>query len=194
MSPITDAELVEQTRSGDMTAYNRLARRWESGLYRFALRILGNAEDARDVSQEALIKAYTNIGRLRDPAKFKSWVFHIVLNLCRDRKRSPRHRPGESWEEGTPLEWEAVERTPSPGPEAAAHRAGVTEMVSQALSRLPAEQRTAILLKEYQGFTSEEVGEITGVPAATVRTRIFYGLKRVRVLLHESGVDRDVLS
>ncbi len=188
---MTDAELVAQTRSGDLQAFNTLTRRWDGSLYRFARRQLGNEEDARDVCQEALVKAYLNIGRLRDPAKFKSWAHHIVLNLCRDRYRSAKSRvQTTAYEEGRPDELTLVESGPGADapPDEGARRILLRETLTRVMGRLPEEQRAAILLKEYQGFTSEEISEITGVPAATVRTRIFYGLKAVRRMLAEEGV------
>jgi RNA polymerase sigma-70 factor (ECF subfamily) len=191
LKPESDAELVALAQEGDMEAYNSLVRRWDPSLYRFARRLLGNDEDARDVSQEALVKAYLNIRRLRDPGKFKSWVHHIVLNLCRDRYRSPRSRAvTEAYEEGQPGELTMVTEGPvMAGPDVSAHRSGLSEILESALDRLPPEQRTAILLREYQGLNSEEIAEVTGVPAATVRTRIFYGLKTVRRILREMGIE-----
>ena len=73
-------------------------------------------------------------------------------------------------------------------PDREAHRSGLAGLLGEVLDRLPAEQREAILLREYQGFTSTEIAEITGVPATTVRTRIYYGLKAVRRELTDRGI------
>lgn len=187
---MTDAELVALTQAGNLNAFNQLAGRWESSLYGFVRRTLGDAEEARDVCQEALVKAFQNIARLRDGGKFKSWIHYIALNLCRDRFRSPRSRAETvSFEEGG---WaDQGEAVASASPEAADRRAetsSLSDVLQSALAELPPEQRTSILLREYQGFTSEEIGEVMGVPAATVRTRIYYGLKTLRRTLR----DRDI--
>lgn len=187
MSLLSDAELVTLTQSGNLQAFNSLAQKWDASLYRFARRFLGNDEDAREVCQEALVKAYLNINRLRDPAKFKSWVHHIALNLCRDRSRSARvRRETVSYEEAVA----AAETVRNPASEAdrEAYRTVLAEVLDDVMGRLSDEQRTAILLREYHGFTSEEIGEMTGVPATTVRTRIYYGLKSVRRMLNERGI------
>lgn len=187
---LSDTELVSLSQGGDPQAFDQLAVRVHGSLYRFTRRLVRNEEDARDICQEAMVKAHRNIGRLRDPEKFTGWLHHITLNLARDRFRSPRTRV-----ESASLDDEAVrmraeehrtdrERTP----EHDAHKADLVDTIEDVLAQLPEEQRTAILLREYQGFTSEEVGEITGVPAATVRTRIFYGLKSVRRKLGERGI------
>ena len=190
LSTLTDAELVALSQQGNLQAFNNLADRWNGSLFRFTCRTLGNEDDARDVVQEALLRAYQNIGRLRDPAKFKSWVHHIALNLCRDKFRSAAWRASvtpyeEEGEAGFRLSAAEVD---SWAGDRAARQVGLSRVLQRALETVPDEQRTAILLREYQGFTSEEIGEITGVPAATVRTRIFYGLKTVRKTLQSWGV------
>jgi len=187
---LTDAELVVKAQAGDVAAFNQLASRWESALYGFTRRTLGDAEDARDVCQEALVKAYQNIQRLRDGEKFKSWIHYIALNLCRDRFRSPRARA-----EHVPFEENVPDRPSVPAARAdhVAEAGSLSALLTSVLDELPMEQRTSIVLREYQGLTSEEIGEIMGVPAATVRTRIFYGLKALRVALRARGVERSDL-
>jgi RNA polymerase sigma-70 factor (ECF subfamily) len=177
-------------------AFNELAGRWESALYGFIRRTLGDTEDARDVCQEALVKAYRNIDRLRDGEKFKSWVHYIALNLCRDRFRSPRARTAF-----VPYEEEGGDAPPTRGIEAegepadrSAEAASLGTFLKDLLEELPAEQRTSIVLREYQGLTSEEIGEIMGVPAATVRTRIYYGLKTLRAAMKSRGLERTDLT
>lgn len=195
MRSLTDAQLVARTQAGDVGAFNELANRWESALYGFVRRTLGDAEDARDVCQEALVKAYRNIDRLREGEKFKSWIHYIALNLCRDRFRSPRARMDfVAYEEGgdePPTRGlpAGAERT-----EDAAEGASLGALLREMLERLPPEQRTSIVLREYQGLTSEEIGEITGVPAATVRTRIYYGLKALRAAMKARGIERTDLT
>jgi RNA polymerase sigma-70 factor (ECF subfamily) len=183
---MTDAELVTQSQQGDLQAFNRLAGKWHAGLYHFVHRTLGNAEEAQDVCQEALLKAYLNIQRLRDPGKFRAWLHHIALNLCRDWHRSAKSRPsGPSIDEVRPADLLTGVRGAT---DERAERNDLLAVVREALEGLSLEQRTAILLREYQGFTSQEIAEITGVPAATVRTRIFYGLKSLRRTLDARGI------
>lgn len=189
MDSLSDEQLVTLAQQGNAAAYGRLSARWESSVYRFVLRVLGNREDARDVCQEALVKAYLNIARLREGRKFKSWVHHIALNLCRDRFRaagaSAEHRAFD--DEGPEESRVAVLRAQVGSPELDTHRAQLADLLQEVLAKLPSEQRSAILLREYHGFTSEEIAEISGVPAATVRTRIFYGLRSVRRHLQARG-------
>ena len=190
LQTLDDAELVILARDGHLAAFNCLVGRWEGSLYAFARRMLGDSEEARDVCQEALVRVWTHLGRLREPDRFRPWAHHIVLNLCRDRHRSRRSRGrAEEYIEGEPAELRLVENVRTPGsPAADAHVAGLGEAVEKALGSLPAEQRAAILLREYHGFTAEEIATMSGVPAATVRTRIFYGLRSVRRTLAARGI------
>ena len=190
MDALTDEQLVVLIQQGNINAFNSLSQRWETSLYRFIRRMMGNSEDARDVCQEAWSKAYQNIGSLRDGSKFRSWIHYIALNLCRDRFRSLKSRAiHSSYEEGG-LET-MPEGTGKAGQWATTRHVEQTSLktlLDDVLTELPNEQRTAIVLREYQGFSSEEIAEITGVPAATVRSRIFYGFKALRRLLNERGI------
>ncbi|MBD3334882.1 MAG: sigma-70 family RNA polymerase sigma factor [Candidatus Eisenbacteria bacterium] len=195
VSSTSDADLVAQSQRGNLEAFNSLALRWNDGLYRFIRRTLGNDEDARDICQEALVKAYQNIGRLRDPEKFRAWIHHIALNLCRDWYRSARRRrEPESYDATDRQDGRALEDADRRwATDHASERRSLGEVLHEIMEGLPLDQRTAILLREYQGFTSQEIAQITGVPAATVRTRIFYGLKSARKMLQERGITTDHL-
>lgn len=191
LDAMTDEQLVELSQNGDLTAFNHLVERWETSVYRFVRRTVGNPDDARDLCQEALTKAFQNIERLREGRKFKSWVHHIALNVCRDRFRTARSRTDlRSLEDFSAEEIQAAAEDARPdAPDNRVKRVSLQVILGSALDRLPAEQKTAIVLREYHGFNSEEIAEMTGVPAATVRTRIFYGLKAIRRTFHDRGVD-----
>jgi RNA polymerase sigma-70 factor, ECF subfamily len=185
---MTDTELAVLSQQGNAEAFNKLAQRWGEPLFRFVRRTLGNDEDARDTCQDTFVKAYTNIARLKNPERFKSWLHHIALNLCRDRYRAAKVRSAQEYEEGLSESFIPVNPTVEKAPDRTAERTNLGEILTQVVDQLSPDQKTAILLREYQGFSTEEIAQITGVPAATVRTRIFYGLKTMRKLLPEYGV------
>ena len=90
MESMTDAQLATLSREGDREAFGLLASRWDRRLFGFLHRLLGDEASAREACQEALLKAYRNIGRLRRPEHFKAWIHQIAINLCRDRGRSQK--------------------------------------------------------------------------------------------------------
>ena len=190
---MTDAELVHLCQNGDASAFNTLAARWEGSLYRLALRTLGDADEAKDVCQEALIKAWNNISRLRDDSKFKSWVHHIVMNLCRDRFRKTKSR-GTSLSLDDPDTFLAGELSlgEADSADVSAQSQSLGTALEAVLGSLPDEQRTCLVLREAHGFTSAEIADIVGVPAGTVRTRIYYGLKKVREAMRRTGLAQEL--
>jgi RNA polymerase sigma-70 factor, ECF subfamily len=190
LKTLSDERLVTLSQAGDTQAFNHLVSRWESAIYGFLRRALGDREEARDLCQETLVRAYQNIGGLRDGTRFKPWLYRIALNLCRDRSRTARARTAESTldENGPDGLRLSSERAHALSPDRSVARGELVAELEAALAALPEEQREAILLREYQGLTSEEIGALTHVPAATVRTRIFYGLKSVRRRLSERGI------
>ena len=89
----TDEELVDRSRGGDVDSFNKLILRWERPIYALAYRVIGREEDARDVCQEAFLRAYRALPGFKGEAKFSSWLYRITLNLCRDWIRRQRRAP-----------------------------------------------------------------------------------------------------
>src|SRR5687767_4318690 len=102
---LTDDELVTRSRSGDIDSFNQLILRWERPIYALAYRTIGREEEARDVSQEAFLRAYRALPGFKGEAKFSSWLYRITLNLCRDWLRKQRRAPVQQIPEGVdPIE------------------------------------------------------------------------------------------
>lgn len=178
--PWTDEELVERSIAGDRDSFNQLILRWERPIYALAYRVIGREEDARDVVQETFLRAFRAIKGFKRQAKFSSWLYRIALNLCRDWIRRERRTPIVPTPEGLdPIEM-AREIDPSPSVEEMAWRGELTRSVEQAMKRLPEEQRTAIILKEYHGLTFQEISDLLGCPLSTVKTRLYQGLSVLR--------------
>lgn len=188
LDTMTDAQLAALSQQGNRDAFGVLASRWDGPLYGFLRRVLGDEELARDACQETLLRAYIKLPSLREPAAFKSWLHTIALNLCRDRGRSPVLRE-VALDHAMPDEPTARDASPFEQ----VHHDDLASALRRLLARLPIEQRSAIVLREFEGFTSQEIASMTGVPAATVRSRIFYGLKALRSMLPEYGITQDEL-
>ena len=178
---MTDAQLAISSQQGDREAFSALASRVGGSLQGLLRRELGDAEAARDLCQETFIRAWLHIGRLRNPERFRPWIHRIALNLCRDRLRS-LNRGAVEVELGDEAN---TKRSQNPDPLNRLEALDAVESMDAMLARLPEEQRLAIVLREIHGLTSTEIGTMTGVPASTVRTRIYYGLMSLRRMLSE---------
>jgi RNA polymerase sigma-70 factor (ECF subfamily) len=184
---VTDEELVARSQGGDVDSFNQLILRWERPIYALAYRVIGREEDARDVCQEAFLRAYRALPGFKGQAKFSSWLYRIALNLCRDWIRRQRRTPVVEIPDGV----DPAELAPDTGPaesiEDLVARRELSAIVEEAMTLLPEEQRTAIILKEYHGLTFQEIADLQSVPLSTVKTRLYQGLSVLRRHLEKNG-------
>ena len=183
----TDEELVALSIGGDVESFNQLVVRWERPIYALAYRVIGREEEARDVVQETFLRAFRGIGNFRGQAKFSSWVYRIALNLCRDWIRRERRTPILPAPEGVDVIELAAEQGPAESIEDLVARNDMSQVVADLMTRLPEEQRTAIILKEYHGMTFQEIADLQGCPLSTVKTRLYQGLSVLRRQLERQG-------
>jgi len=187
--PSTDEELVARSMGGDLDSFNQLVLRWERPIYALAYRVIGREEDARDVAQETFLRAFRALKGFKGQAKFSSWLYRITLNLCRDWIRRERRTPVVQAPEGVDVIELAGETSPSESIEELVSRHEIGRAVAKAMSQLPEEQRTAIILKEYHGLTFQEIADLLDCPLSTVKTRLYQGLTVLRKRLREAGVE-----
>jgi len=152
--------MVERAKRGETEAFEEIVRQWEPRLYNFALKHLGNVDDAKDITQEVFFLVYRKINQIRKPESFSSWVFSIAMNEIR-----------KMWKK------RARERVEIKLPSHTSEKEGYAVI---ALQMIPPEQREAILLKEIEGFSIKEIAGILKIPEGTVKSRIFYGLKALK--------------
>ena len=183
----TDEELVARSQSGDVESFNQLILRWERPIYALAYRVIGREEEARDVCQEAFLRAFRALPGFKGQAKFSSWLYRITLNLCRDWIRRQRRTPVSQMPEDVDLAEMAATQGPVESIEDLVARRELSAVVEEAMAQLPEEQRTAIILKEYHGMTFQEIAELQGCPLSTVKTRLYQGLSVLRRQLERNG-------
>src|SRR5712691_745880 len=183
----TDEELVARSIGGDSDSFNELVLRWERPIYALAYRTIGREEDARDVCQETFLRAFRALPGFRGQAKFSSWLYRIALNLCRDWMRRNRRAPMVDVPDGVEIHELAANKQEVETVEDLAARAELSGAVAEAMERLPAEQRTAIILKEYHGLTFQEIADLMSCPLSTAKTRLYQGLTLLRRYLAEQG-------
>ena len=177
----TDEELVARATAGDQDSFNQLVARWERPIYALAYRTLGREEEARDVVQEAFLRAYRGLKGFKGEAKFSSWLYRITLNLCRDWIRRERRAPIVQVPEGVdPVDLADAQVSPSESVEDLVGRREMSQAVAKAMAELPEEQRVAIMLKEYHGLTFQEIADQLDCPLSTVKTRLYQGLSVLR--------------
>jgi RNA polymerase sigma-70 factor (ECF subfamily) len=181
----TDEELVEACLAGEESAFDVLLGRWEKRIRGAIYRLVGSDEEARDLCQEAFLKAYKSLRSFKQEARFSSWLYQIALNLCRDRMRRRRGKTMVSLDE---LE-EGGAAMPVAGPTALdlLQERDTSRLVAQAIEALPDEQREVIILKEYEGLTFLEIAHVLDVPISTVKTRLYRGLDQLRARLEREG-------
>jgi RNA polymerase sigma-70 factor (ECF subfamily) len=186
----TDEELVARSVAGDADSFNQLILRWERPIYALAYRVIGRDEDARDVVQETFLRAFRALPGFKGQAKFSSWLYRIALNLCRDWIRRQKRTPVVAAPEGVDVIELAAEQGPVESIEDLVARNQLSETVAVAMQKLPEEQRTAIILKEYHGLTFQEIADLQGCPLSTVKTRLYQGLSILRRDLESRGMTR----
>jgi RNA polymerase sigma-70 factor (ECF subfamily) len=177
-----DGELVQRWQSGDEGAFEDLVRRHERRVFRLLLRMLGNREEAEDVTQEAFLSLHRHGHRFRREARFSTFVYRVASNAALNRRRTlgrNRNRIGE-----LEVRQKAGFDLPSGprDPEDAAAGSEAQERVQEALLELPADLRVAVVLYDIEGQSYQEVARVLGIPEGTVKSRIH----RARSALRDS--------
>ena len=161
---VEDRDLIAKARRGSVDAYNVLVSRWERRVFNYLRRLVGDREDALDLSQDVFLKAYQNLRKLDDPSKFAGWLFRIAHNEAYSLLR--KNRP----------DGELAVEPRSGDASARMYPMELTLAVQGALARLSEDQREAVLLKIYQGFKFEEMAEILDCPVSTIKSRLYTAL------------------
>jgi RNA polymerase sigma-70 factor (ECF subfamily) len=174
-----DEALLERARRGDREAFAELVTRHQDGLYTMALRLLGRPEDACDVVQETFMRAYVNLPKLRG-VSVRAWLYRVALNAGNDVHRRRARRPEDALErdDGKILDLP----DPALGPDAIAEGRERARVVREALLALPVDYRTAVVLRDVNQLSYEEIAEALRVPLGTVKSR----LSRARAMLADS--------
>ena len=181
--------VIRRVQKGDVNAFEALVSAYEKNVYNLALRMMGNAQDAEDMAQEAFLKAYNSLPGFRGDSKFSVWLYRIVSNVCLDQLRKKSKRPTVSLsmedEDGEETQLDLPDTAQSP--EEMLEKKLTREAVRRGLAQLPEDARQILLLREIQGLSYEEIGEALGLEPGTVKSRIFRARKRLCAFLLEDG-------
>lgn len=169
-----ELKLVERSKGGDITAFEELVVVYQKQIYNLSYRMMGNEEDACDMTQEAFLKAFKSIGRFNSKSTFGTWVYRIAVNTCIDelRKRKkvkfyPIVHNDSPEGDGSKLIVDADDL-----PEEQMVRRETREQVQRAIDNLPKEHKVIIVLREIQGKTYKEIANVLGLNIGTVKSRI----------------------
>jgi RNA polymerase sigma-70 factor (ECF subfamily) len=187
-----DARLINRLRAGERAAFEELVHKYNGSVYSLALRLTNDREDARDIAQETFLKVYNNIDRFRGDAHLRTWIYRITVNQVANQQRWWRRRRRERTisidvadnDEGTTL----AQCLPCPGqtPEQKALASEQRRMIIAALERLKFDFRVAVILRDIEGLSYEEIAETLEVSVGTVKSRIARGREELRDLLRSS--------
>ena len=170
----TDQQLVQRSQRGDLRAFDLLVLKYQGRIAALVGRYVSDAGEVEDVTQEAFIKAYRALGKFRGDSAFYTWLYRIAANAAKNHLVAKGRRPGadatiedaEGFDEGGLL-------SESASPEALAMGGELADVVESALNALPDELKAALMLREFDGLSYDDIADVLGCPVGTVRSRIF---------------------
>jgi RNA polymerase sigma-70 factor (ECF subfamily) len=188
-SRINDADLIRQAQRGDRAAFEELVRQYDSAVLRLAFHLTGSEQDARDIYQDAFLKAYRNLGSFRFECSFYTWIYRIVTNLCLDylRKRQVRKEDapvvtGSDGEEYSLLDQVADDRSGA-SPERDLMRRELGAKIARALHKLTPRERMVFEMKHFQGLKLRTIGDALNTTEETAKNTLFRATQKLRVAL-----------
>jgi len=173
--PETDAELVARVQRGDKRAFDLLVRKYQQRIMALISRYIRNRAEIADVAQEAFIKAYRALPNFRGESQFYTWLYRIAINTAKNSLAAQARRPQTASVDGLEPEQLAdiAGQTDNASPERLLLTAELKREIDAAIADLPEELRSALLLREMDGLSYEEIAEAMDCPIGTVRSRIF---------------------
>ncbi len=183
-----DRELLEAVLKGDNTAYRGLVEKYQGRVYSMVYGMIRNREDARDITQEAFVKAYRSLKGFRLEASFYTWLYRIAMNLAIDHTRKRKRREIAGFDESIASKDAdgGIDRIHHEGsPSKALERKQLLGRIMDCMQKLSDDQRQVILLREVEGLSYKEISDVMGIPEGTVMSRLFYARKKLQKMLAE---------
>lgn len=186
--PLEDLELIEKVKAGEAEAYGKLVEKYQDRVFNACWRICGHLEDARDITQEAFLKAFEGLPTFRQQSGFFTWIFRIAVNLALSHRRKEKNRKAVSLESLTPVGAQADDliecqrQRRDKGPMDSMADAELQRRLVQALHGLEEDHRAVVVLRDMEEFDYREIAEILDIPPGTVKSR----LHRARLALREA--------
>ena len=190
--------LILRAKQGDQHAQGRLVQLWYKRIYNFCFKFFQDHDLAMEVAQKTFISMCRNLEGLQDTGRFKSWLYTIAVNYCREelrKKKSNRSVPFEfvvnPEAENSPC-WEGSAMRHE-NPERQFQQAELSEILQQALMTLSEEQREVVIMKEFEGLKFREIAEVLNISENTVKSRMYYGLDGLKKILEQRNITKDTV-
>jgi RNA polymerase sigma-70 factor (ECF subfamily) len=190
--------LLLRARQGDKNAQGKLVQLWYKRIYNFAFKFFQDHDLAMEVAQKTFISMCKNLEGLQDTGRFKSWLYTIAVNYCREelrKKKSNRSVPFEfvvNPEAENSPQWEGSAMRHE-NPERQFQQAELSEILQQALMTLSEEQREVVIMKEFEGLKFREIAEVLNISENTVKSRMYYGLDGLKKILEQRNITKDTV-
>src|SRR5687767_4159005 len=190
--------LIVRAKQGDQNAQGKLVQLWYKRIYNFGYKFFLDHDLAMEVSQKTFISMCKNLQSLQDYARFKSWLYKIAVNYCREEARKMKGNRSLSFDvvwnreaEDSPV-WESTLQRFA-NPESQYRHAELSDILQQALCELSDEQREVVIMKEYEGLKFREIAEVLNISENTVKSRMYYGLDGLRKILDRKNINKDTI-
>lgn len=186
---MTEQEWVERARKGDETAFEALVTAHEKRIYNLCRRLVGNPEDAAELTQEAFLNAWRGLARFQGESAFGTWLYRLASNACIDFLRKEKRRQGLSMTVSLEDEEERQVELPDERytPEGELERTEARRAVAEGLERLTPERRQVLVMREINGLSYAEICAVLGLEEGTVKSRIARARNALRKVLTEQG-------
>lgn len=175
-SQLDDNVLIDRFLAGDERAFNTLAEKYKRKIYLTAYRLLGNHEDARDITQEVIIKMYNELKNFRRESSIYTWIYRITTNLSLNELKKRKIRNFFDYDEVE--EWLFKDETQSP--ELSYRENELSNKIQEAISKLPDKQKTVFTLRYYDGLSYEEISEILGTSIGALKANYFHAINKLQ--------------
>lgn len=176
-----DDRLVDLALNGDARAFELLMEKHESKMYAVALRMCKNREDAQDCLQDAMLRIYKALPTFKGQSSFSTWAYRITMNTCLDDLRRKKVRQASSLDQMLEVGWAPVDDNNTA--ERHLENSELKRNLSKAIQTLPEEMRAAVVLRDVQGFSYEEIANMLSTNVGTVKSRISRGREKLREIL-----------
>jgi RNA polymerase sigma factor (sigma-70 family) len=190
LAGLTDDEVAKQAASGNQLAFEELVRRYTEPLFKVALRFFNDYDDASDILQQVLYKAYVGLPKVNHDLVVRPWLFKIARNACLDVLKHRRRHPATRFTEleNVAAGWSERVEDELPLPDEIITRRETQELVREAIASLPVRYREVVAMRSATDLTFAEIGEALGMPENTVKTYFH----RAKILLRKILQDRDI--